>query len=300
MPIVHPELVFQGMSQAELDAQYDQRSLVPDISGYVSHWRKTTSVAKRAHGATSHRYGDGPDEILDFYATDTGAPLHLHLHGGAWRLLSKDEAGFVAASLNPDMAVAVLDFANATVSSLPAMVDQVRRGFAWLATNAAGLGVATGPIFVSGHSSGAHLAACLLDPVWRRSVDLSEDALGGLVLVSGVYDLEPVRLSARNDYLRISADEVAALSPIRNLPATVPPIAVLWGDGELEEFKRQSREFAAMCAERGGEVIASELVGQNHFDMYNAFGDRNSRIVKAALAHAQSVREAPAEMGPTR
>ena len=101
-----------------------------------------------------------------------------------------------------------------------------------------------------------------------------------IVLVSGPYDLEPVRLSARNSYLNLSPQDADLLSPIRRLAAPYPPIDVYWGGNELEEFKRQSRALAQAVAGAGSAV---ELPNMNHFDMYDAFGDPESAIVCAAL-----------------
>ena len=46
---------------------------------------------------------------------------------------------------------------------------------------------------------------------------LPADVLKGALLISGMYDLKPVRLSKRSEYVRITDEIEEALSPIRHL-----------------------------------------------------------------------------------
>ncbi|HKK36184.1 MAG TPA: alpha/beta hydrolase [Paracoccaceae bacterium] len=274
--------VWLGLTQAELDRQYDQRALVPDMADRMARWAAAGEALRRRRPPAVLRYGPHPDERLHLHPGRPGGPVHLHLHGGAWRALGADDADFVAPALGAEGAtVAIPNFSLAPAEPLPAIVDQIRRAFLWLRATVPG----AERLFVSGHSSGAHLAACLLDADWRREVGLPPDAPAGLTLVSGAYDLEPVRLSARNGYLRLSAAEADALSPIRRLPSDPPPVAVFWGEGEHEEFKRQSRDVAAAL---GPAAIVAEALPADHFEMYDAFADPGSRVVQAALAQMRA------------
>lgn len=263
--------VYRGLSQAELDAQYDQRTLVPDAARYMARWAEWSAAAPPPAGRL--RYGEGADEWLDLYGP-AGGPAVLFLHGGAWRQGRAGDFGFVAQGLGADGAqVAVAEFSLAPAVPLARMVDQVRRALVRLAAEA-------GPVVVAGHSSGAHLAACLLDPRWRAAT--GGEPLAGLALVSGVYDLEPVRLSARNAYLSLSQEEAARLSPIETLPERPPPVALAWGDAELAEFVRQSEAFAEALRARGGAVSCVEVAGANHFEMCDAFADPSSAVATLA------------------
>ena len=277
--------VYRGMNQRELDAQYDQRTLVPDAADHMAAWARWSAEAIAARGPSTVRYGPHPREtmlVFDGHAGE-GNGVHMHVHGGAWRALCAEEAAFVVEGIGvTGMTVAVVDFACAPAVSLARMVGQVRRAFAALART-------HGTVFVSAHSSGCHLAALLLDPLWQREAGIV-GALGGLVLASGVYDLEPVRLSARNGYLHLSAADVAALSPHRHLPDDPPPVAILWGDGELPEFIRQSMFFADAVRARGGAVDAAQVEGSNHFEMYALFRNVASPVCRALQAQVRQAR----------
>lgn len=276
------DAVFLGYSQAELDAQYDQTTLVPEVGDYIARWTEESAATKRRLAPVERAYGAHPDERIDLYPGHPEGPVHLHVHGGAWRRMSKEAAGFVANGLAGDRTtLAVVNFTKAPEAGLPEIVDQVRRAFVWLWEHTREAGAAAPRITVSGHSSGGHLAGCLIDPAWREGAGLPREALGGLVLASGIYDLEPVLLSARNEYLHLTAAGVERLSPIRRLGRDLPPVAVFWGAGELAEFKRQSTAFAAALRQAGCTAAAQELPDRNHFDVYDLFADPSSPIARA-------------------
>lgn len=291
-----PSIVYRGLTQDELDAQYDQRTAVPDVAAYARRWSEWSDAVRRSWPPQVHDYGEGPTETLDLFNAEAPAAAHLHLHGGAWKALSKRDAGFVARGLSANgAAVAVADFSLAPEVALSEMVAQARRAFLWLRDWAGARGI---PVSVSGHSSGAHLAACLLHRDWWRETGLTAEDFASVTLVSGIYDLEPVRLSARNTYLNLSERDVETLSPIRNLPQRCPPVAVLWGEHELAEFRRQSRTYAEAVGPVASWMAARELPGVNHFDLYDAFFDPTSEVSRIAQSLA---REAVAEKtGKTR
>ena len=279
--------VYRGLTQSELDAQYDQRSAVPDVQDYMARWAAWSADLRADCPPLTLAYAATSDTTLHLFKGDAGAPLHLHLHGGAWRALSKEDASFVVKGLKSGGAsVAVVDFGKAPQTPLRDMVDQVRAALLWLSRNAASLAVRPDGIVVSGHSSGAHLASCLLDARWWAGEGVTPKTFAGLVLVSGAYDLEPVRLSARNGYLGLSPDEAGDLTALHHLPAELPPVRIFWGDGDLPEFRRQGRAFADALEDAGAPVRREICAGKNHFDMYDAFADPASPVCRTAQAIA--------------
>lgn len=269
-------VVYQGMTQAELDAQYDQRTLVPEAADHMALWQIWSQETLAARPPATLTYGEGPAETMLVFEGTPGGAAHFHVHGGAWRQLSAHQSAFVADGLGADGAhVAVVEFSLAPHVPLGVMVDQVRRAFVALVRHSGG------KVFVSAHSSGCHLSAMLLDARWQERAGMT-GAVAGLVIASGVYDLEPVRLSARNSYLSLTEADAADLSPHNHLAERLPPTALLWGDGELAEFKRQSAVFADALRARGGAVSTAELDGLNHFDIYGSFRDPSSAVCLAA------------------
>ena len=166
--------------------------------------------------------------------------------------------------------------------SLMVLADQVRRAVAWVYRNIARFGGDPDRLYLGGQSSGGHLAAVALTTDWRQFA-LPADIIKGGVCISGMYDLAPVRLSARNSYVSFDDATVAALSPIRHLDRLQAPLIVAYGTCETPEFQRQNREFAAAVEAAGKSVRL--LVGEhyNHFELPETIGNPYGLLGRAAL-----------------
>ena len=261
--------VFRDFDQAELDAQYEQRAWVPHADAIIARYAAASEAVKRRLGEPlTFSYGPTAPETLDLYrpAENEHAPLVAFVHGGAWKRQSKREQMFPAATfLEASAAYASLDFALLPSVTLPEMVGQVCRALLWLREH-----LEPSKLVVCAHSSGAHLAACAL-----TRIDVVDNAL----LVSGVYDLLPVRLSARNDYVRLDERLEDEFSPMRQLERIACPVTVAWAEKESAEFARQSREFADGL--RAPTIIGT---GLNHFEILETLADPNSPLGSAAVA----------------
>jgi arylformamidase len=278
--------VFRDYDQAELDRQYDQRSwaanAVAVINGYSTY---SEAVRGRLGEPQTHAYGEGRAETLDlFRAHRPNAPIHVFIHGGAWRSLSKRDSAFAAENFVLAGAHFVaLDFAVLPYVTLEQMVAQVRSAIAWLHRNAAALDADRERIFISGHSSGAHLAAAAVTSDWQAEVDLPADAVKGAVCCSGIYDLEPVRRSARNTYVQLDERQVEALSPIRRVERLGCPVVVAHGEHESDEFRRQARDFVIAIEGQGKPVELIDGKGLNHFEIINTLAAPNGLLGRIAL-----------------
>jgi len=167
--------------------------------------------------------------------------------------------------------------------SLMLLADQVRRAIAWVYDNATHLGIDPNQLYIGGQSSGGHLAAVALTTDWPREFGLPADMIKGGMCISGMYDLTPVRLSARSNYVKFDDATVAALSPIRHLDRLQAPLIVAYGTCETPEFQRQNREFAAAVKAAGKPVQL--LVGENynHFELPETLGNPYGLLGRAAL-----------------
>lgn len=264
-----PAPVFGPYDQAALDAQYDQRTLVPDIESYVTRWREESERLRRVLDCHCDvAYGDDPVERLDFFPSgQDGSPIVAFIHGGAWTRQSRSESAYPAAAVVESGACfAVIGSARVPGVCLETQVDQNLRAIAWLYRHAAALGGDPRRIYLVGHSSGGHITGLAITEDWTR-FDMPAEAIKGAMAVSGIYDLEPVRLSARNDYLGLDAERARAMSPIHRVARAGCPLVIAWGGRELEEFQRQSREFADAWKAGGHECTALALQGCNHFDL---------------------------------
>jgi len=277
-------MVFLHYTQDELNRQYDQRAWAPNAIEVVRRYTENSDkVRKRLGEPLVFSYGPTAAETLDVYPTSVAnAPIHVFIHGGAWRLLSKRDSAFAAENfVRAGAHFIAVDFALLPTVTLPEMVAQVRRAVGWVYRNAHEFGGDPARLHVSGHSSGGHLAGCVAVTDWP-ALGLPRDVVKSTVCASGMYDLLPVRLSARNDYVKLTAETEHALSPIRHLDKLSGPIFVGYGSLESDEFKRQSRDFAAALGSRLAAPPA-EYEGLNHYEVADTLAEPHTRLGRAAL-----------------
>ncbi len=167
--------------------------------------------------------------------------------------------------------------------SLLPMAAQVRRAVAWVYRNARRFGGDPARLYVSGHSSGGHLAGVVLTTDWARDFDLPADTVKGGLCCSGMFDLRPVRLSARNRYVAFTDEMEDALSPQRHLDRIAAPVIVAYGTLETPEFQRQSRDFAAVLRAAGKPVTLLVAEGYNHFEIIETLANPYGLLGRAVL-----------------
>jgi len=280
--------VFLDYDQKALDDAYDQAIYAPNRDQILARLARTSELARQRLGPPEvHSYGDSPIERLELYrCSRENAPLNVFIHGGAWRAGSARDYGFPAEMhMNAGVHFAAVDFNNVleTGGDLLPMAGQVRKAIAWAWRNAAKLGADASRIYVSGTSSGAHLAGVAATTDWAE-FGLPEKPVRGYVLGSGMYDLRGPRLSKRSSYVKFSDAAEEALSPQRHLARINAAIVLLVGSLETPEFQRQTREFADALTRAGkiAELVYAE--GYNHFELAETLGNPYGPMGRAVLA----------------
>ena len=283
--------VYATFDQDTLDREYSPRSCIDDIDVYLDEYARTSKVAKsdalkdNACDA-DQRYGPDAEETLDLFlpAERGSAPLHVFIHGGYWQLLSKDESCFAAPIFQRHGSLfAALNYTLAPQQTLTGIVEENRRAITWLYKNADNWGFDRERIYLSGHSAGAHLAMMMLQTDWPK-FGLPQDVIKGVCAISGVYDLEPVRLSYVNDVLGMDTGEAERNSPIRHSLTNRCPVILAYGDNETGEFKRQTDEYESVLQDAGIPVTLSEIADRNHFDVILDLADANSWLSRQVFS----------------
>ena len=265
-------LVWLDLDQKELDDAYDQSVYAPNLRQITGRYVTNSNAVRERIGAPKRSsYGAAPIEGLDLYATPKpNAPVHVFIHGGAWRSgLAKDYATPAEMFVHAGAHFAVPDFNNVieTKGDLMPMAQQARDAVAWVYKNAQSFGGDPNRIYVSGHSSGGHLAGVVLTTDWRKDFGLPVDVVKGVVCCSGMFDLKPVRLSKRSEYVKFTDQVEHALSAQRHLDKINCPVTLVYGSLETPEFQRQSRDFAAAVRAAGKAVQIVVAPGYNHFEV---------------------------------
>jgi len=276
-------------TKPQMDSLYDQVCWQqdPPDTGSKDTWATNQFLAK--YGApVRYSYGSNQYEGLDFYKTSINpgsAPTMIFIHGGAWRSGSASGYGYFAENfVSAGANLVVLDFINVIQSGgdLLVMANQVRDAVAWVYQNASTLGIDRNNIYVSGHSSGGHLCGVAITTDWTAR-GLPADLIKGAVCASGMYDLAPVALSARNTYVNFTPQTVSELSPAQHIANIHSRVVLGHGTKETPEFQRQSELFAVQLRAAGTPVALVVAPGYNHFEFAETFAQPYAPMGRAAL-----------------
>jgi arylformamidase len=272
---------------AWFDDQYDNRARIPEHPAILKNWSDSSARALERHSEMVEvSYGSDASERLDvFPATAPGSPVLVYVHGGYWRALDKRAQSFIAPPFVEAGAMVVLPgYALCPAVTIEHIALQLVRALIWVHDHAAIFGGDPRRIVVAGHSAGGHLATLLLACHWQQvSPALPVDVVKGVLSISGLYDLEPLRhapfLAAD---LNLTAAAALRLSPAAMAAPQRGVLAAVVGADESDEFLRQ----AALIVKAWGAqtVIACEHVAhRNHMNVLDGLADPESRTHRLAL-----------------
>ena len=263
-----------AMSRAERDAAYNNSAAVKN-SVELNAAREAASAAFRtAHpGHLDLRYGPRERNTWDLFpASDPNAPCIVFIHGGYWQRNSKDQfANLIAGPYAHGWAAALPGYTLAPDASMSEIVAEINAALDWLAANGPAHGIG-GKVVLSGWSAGGHLTAMCLG---HRRVS------AGLA-ISGLHELGPIRDTYLNEKLRLTDEEIVALSPLR-LPGVAKPLAIIYGTAELPPLVADSRNLhcARAAAHLPGALIP--VPGADHFTIVHELRDADGVLTKQAL-----------------
>jgi arylformamidase len=276
------DVIFRQYDQAALDREYDNALKISadTLKAHRARWAEQNERARATIPCVLDvPYGSAAGKRLDiFQPSEAGlSPVQVYIHGGYWISNDKKDcsyvalgftgAGFVNVVINYDL------IPNVTMAE---QVRQCRAAVAWVHAHIRDYGGDPGQIYVTGHSAGGHLAVSLLtDP------NIVPGRIKGVSSLSGLYDLEPVRLSFVNEKLGLSERDVDELSPLRLKPRdTAPPLLLTMGAREGDEYIRQHNDLAAAWRPAMPQLVAPIIPNTDHFSMRAALDDPNSDICR--------------------
>ena len=277
--------LYRGMNRLTLDAAYNNRIAVTD-SAEISDWYIAQSEITYRTLACSRdlRYGNKPAQRYDLFPVESSRkPYVVFIHGGYWQTRAKEDYACVAEGLVGNGFPTVL--AEYTLAPRASMTEIVGEIAALLDHLGSALQCVDGPpprLILSGHSAGGHLAACFRD----------HPLVQGVLGISGIYDLEPMKLSYLNEALQLSELEVERFSPLRHAAAGAPTVVAVGGT-ELPQFGVQSREYADALAEAEQGVHLAIVAGKNHFSVLDELKSTSGTLIGLVefLARFSSVAE---------
>jgi arylformamidase len=271
-------MLYRGMDRAQLDAAYNNIAAVTSAPDLFANWAaRSTRFRERHCGHLDLAYGERPHERLDlFLAENPAAPTLAYIHGGYWQMTFQTKElysvlaeGAVSHGLN----VAVIEYTLAPEATMDRIVSEVRHAVSWLHEHLGDYGADAGRIYVAGHSAGGHLTA----------MTMPLGVVRGGIAISGLYDLEPIRLNYLNEKLGLNEAEAQRNSPMLHFPPTAGPLIVAYGAAELPELRRQSIDYAEAWVRRGLPGRLLPIGGADHFTILETLAQPDGELMQALL-----------------
>ena len=250
---------YRGMDRDALGRAYNNGAAVPDAADKIADYaRRSAAVYDSFEVKRDLAYGEGARQRLDWIpGPRVGAPTFAFIHGGYWQARGKEDFAHIAAGpLARGFNVALIEYTLGPEARMGEIVDEIGQAVDFLASCLPDWGADRRRLCLAGHSAGGHLAAC------HRNHPAVSLVLG----ISGLYDLEPIRLCYLNDKLDLTPDEVAAHSPERHITPGAKTLLTV-GAIELPELIRQTTDYAALLRRHGEAAEEIPAPGRDHFDV---------------------------------
>jgi len=255
----------------DADRDYANGDFIDGGADYPARWATTAAAFRDSLGGRATQglgYGAGQRQVLDRFVPE-GAPRGtvIFIHGGYWKALDRSLFSHLAAGpLARGFAVVMPSYTLAPEARIATMTAEIAAVCAWVGTRA------TGPIIVTGHSAGGHLAA-------RMACVDQAGPVARVVPISPLAELEPLRATAMNDVLQIDDAEAATQSPAR-LALRAGVAAHVWvGAEERPAFLWQAR---VLSEEWGCPWTAAP--GRHHFNVIDDLEYPETALCDALLA----------------
>lgn len=222
-------------------------------------------------------FGPLPRQRLDIYRPRVAAsqssagqplPVVLFFYGGSWDSGSKQDYLFVAEALcSQGNIVVIADYRLYPEVKFPQLMQDPALAVQWVKQHLLAPQGGAQPLFLLGHSAGAHLVAMLLlNPAYLAEVGLHPSDIRGGIGLAGPYDFLPLT----SDRLRaiFGPPEHEILSqPIHYARPDAPPLLLMAGLKDNTVWPRNSLRLAEAIQAKGGQVQVKTYAEYGHVDM---------------------------------
>ncbi|MBB6576770.1 arylformamidase [Comamonas odontotermitis] len=277
-----PRLYRDFESQTQIDAAYDPLRPVADPVAARQHFVQRSALARaQLRCELDIAFGATLAETLDIFPAPGGAaaPVFIFFHGGYWRANTSKEFSCVAWGPQAlGFCTVVVNYALCPQVGIDEIVRQCRASLAWVFRHIEAYGGDPGRVVVGGHSAGGQLGAMCLQTPWARDYGLPDDPLRGALLISGIYDIAPLRYSYLQPLIQLDEGVIVRNSPAFGARSCATPIHLVWGEREQSEFERQSLLMHAAWQAVGNVSGHAALPGCDHFSVLHGLEDPQSDL----------------------
>ena len=258
-----------------LEAQYDNRAMVPEHPEIIARWRRDAAAFRQqTPGEFDIAYGARSRNVYDIFPGERPGPMAVFIHGGYWRSFDNKVFSHSAAGLvGHGFTVALPTYTLAPEITVPEIIDELRQFIVHLWHKH------KRPLVMTGHSAGAHLAACMIATNWEN-FGLPPGVIHCGLAISGLYDLRPIMATSVNADVHLDQAQCLVASPLFwPLPRKVT--CDIWvGGSESTEFIRQSRSLVVAWTGLGSACEYVEVPGVSHFSVVDPMQDPQSAMVR--------------------
>ena len=227
---------------------------------------------------------------LDLYLPEgrTNVPVIVSYYGGALTAGDKSEHAFVGQRFaSAGIATVVVNYRLSPGVTHPAHIKDAAASFAWVKRHIAEYGGNPDRIFVIGHSAGAYLVALLsTDERYLAAHKLSLRDIRGAVPVSAFYWVERTGVAPDRDKSVWGTDQKVWVdaSPAHHLHAGVPPMLILYADGD-EDWRRQQNVEVAQAIKAAGSanVTLAMIKGRTHMSIWDEIGAERDEVAERII-----------------
>ena len=261
------------------DDAYANGAYIEGAAEYPPRWAAAAAAYRaRVRADLDVAYEEHPRQVMDvFWPDETPKGVAVFVHGGYWLKFDKSywshlAEGARAAGWLTALPSYVLS-PEARISEITAMIGQAIEALA---------ARQPGPIRLSGHSAGGHLVSRMACADGPLSADTA-GRLAGVLSISGLHDLRPLRNTAMNNDWRMDEAEAEAESAALTAPLKAPNVTAWVGAEERPEFIRQTELLAD--AWRGACTIETVIEpGRHHFDVIDGLASPDAPITRAFIS----------------
>jgi arylformamidase len=252
------------------DRAYANGAFIAGAEQFPPRWEAAAISFRKGLGEKARldiSYGTADRQKYDLFLPQ-GKPrgVLVFIHGGYWMAFGRESWSHLAkGAVERGWACAMPSYTLAPGASLSEITNEIRQAITHMAAEV------SGPIVVTGHSAGGHLAA-------RMACEGGPDGIVRAVPISPVAELQPLMATKMQEKLKLDPELYASESPARLLRRPDVDVHVWVGGAERPAFLWQARVLS-----EAWNCPWTVEAGRHHFDVIDGLAIAHSPIMEACI-----------------
>ncbi|QND64507.1 alpha/beta hydrolase [Mesorhizobium loti] len=269
---------------ADWDSAYANGANIAGSDRWPAAWAEPAQAFRNALSSEGRArldiaYGDGPRNRFDlFFPKAAPKGLVVFLHGGYWLESDKSTWSHLAnGAVGSRFAVAMPSYTLCPDIRIAGIVSEIGAAIGKAAA------MVDGPLMLTGHSAGGHLASRMVTISTPLAADVAR-RIRHVVSISGLHDLRPLMRTGMNAALAIDEHEALTESPALLRPVDGARITCWAGGGERAEFLRQNALLANIWTGLGATTSAIVEPDRHHYDIVDGLADPAHPLTRTLIS----------------